>query len=179
MSDDKQLEKKSEELYAYVREFAEVKLESEIKREDSLVQQSSTMQTAFSFTTAALFMIAPIVVGYRGNLTLEFLLVVFSSITALLLLSLIFASFAQNRQLTTTFPDTDAFTKNVEDNYQSYLSQAQRDKALAELIGKVQKNKSELNDKRVKRIRWSMWFFYAALALSVVWFIIAIIILFK
>lgn len=179
MADDKQLEKQSEELYAYVREFAEVKLESEIKREDSLVQQSSTMQSAFSFTTAALFMIAPMVVEYRGNLTLKFLLVVFSSITALLLLSLLFASLAQNRQLTTTFPDTDTFTKNVDDNYQSYLSQAQRDKALAELIGKVQKNKSELNDKRVKRIRWSMRFFYAALALSAVWFTIAIIILFK
>lgn len=178
MANNEQIEKQSEELYAYVREFAEVKLESEIKREDSLIQQSSTMQTAFSFTTAALFMIAPIVIEYSGNISLEFFLAAFSSITALLLLSLLFASLAQNRQLTTTFPDTEAFEKNVEDNYQSYLSQAQRDKSLAELIGKVQKNKSDINDKRVKRIKWSMRFFYSALALSVVWYVVALIIIF-
>lgn len=169
--------KQAEELYAYVRKFAEMRLDSENKREDSLIQQSSRMQTAFSFTTAVLFMIAPIVVEYRGNISLEFFLVAFSSTTALLLVSLVFASLVQNRRLIKTFPDVDAFKDNVEKNFQLYLTQAQRDKSLVKLLSEVQKEKSELNNKRAKYIRWSMGFFYAALVLSVIWFMNAIIII--
>lgn len=171
-------ESTADDLYAYIKDFASLKLEHEIKREDSLIQQSANMQTAFSFTTAALFMVAPIAVEYRGLMPYEFLLAAFSSITAMLLLSLLFASLAQNRQLTTTFPDIDEFTHHIEDKYMDYLTPAQRDKALAELIGKVQKSKDEINDKRVKRIRWSMRFFYIALILTVVWFVAALIVIF-
>lgn len=166
------------DLYAYVKEFALLKLENETKREDSLVQQSANMQTAFSFTTAALFMVAPIAAEYRGAMPLEFLLLAFSTITALMLVSLVFASMAQNRQLNTTFPDIEVFTQQIEDKYTDYLTSAQRDKAIAELIGKVQKSKDEINDKRVKRIRWSMRFFYSALALAVFWFFVALCIMF-
>lgn len=168
----------SNELFAYVKEFAMMKLESETRREDSLIQQSANMQTAFSFTTAALFMVAPIAVEYRGKMSLEFLLLAFSTITALMLVSLLFASMAQNRQLNITFPDIDVFTQQIEDAYVDYLTPAQRDKALAELIGKVQKSKDKINDKRVKRIKWSMRAFYAALALTVVWFFVALCIMF-
>lgn len=168
----------SNELFAYVKEFAMMKLESETRREDSLIQQSANMQTAFSFTTAALFMVAPIAVEYRGKMSLEFLLLAFSTITALMLVSLLFASMAQNRQLNITFPDIDVFTQQIEDAYVDYLTPAQRDKALAELIGKVQKSKDKINDKRVKRIKWSMRAFYAALALTVVWFFVALYIMF-
>lgn len=170
--------KMADELYSYVKEFATLKLDSEIKREDSLIQQSANMQTAFSFTTAALFMVAPIAVEYRGAMSLEFLLMAFSTITALLLLSLVFASMAQNRQLNTAFPDVDVFAEQIEDKYKDYLTSAQRDKALAELIGKVQKSKDEINDKRVRRIKWSMRCFYGALALSVIWFFVALAIMF-
>ena len=171
-------QEKAETLYAYILEFATTKLESETRREDSLIQQASTMQTAFSFTTAALFMVAPIAVEYRGNMSLPYLLAVFSSVTALLMLSLVFASTAQNRQLTATFPDIDILTKHIEEHYNDYVTKAQQDKALSELIGTVQKSKDEINDKRVKRIRWSMRFFYAALGLSAIWFLISISILF-
>lgn len=168
----------SNELFAYVKEFAIIKLESETRREDSLVQQSINMQTAFSFTTAALFMVTPVVVEYRGKMSLEFLLLVFSTITALMIFSLISASIAQGRKLSTTFPDVEVFTQFVEDNYQEYLTPAQRDKALTELIGKVQKSKDEINDKRVKMIKISMRFFFTALALTVVWFLTALYIMY-
>jgi hypothetical protein len=94
------------------------------------------------------------------------------------LISLLFASLAQNRKLNTTFPDVDVFTNHIVDEYESYLTPAQRDKAFAELIGKVQKSKDEINDKRVKRIRWSMRAFYVALALTVIWFFVALYIMF-
>ncbi|MDO4486388.1 MAG: hypothetical protein Q4C46_07340 [Bacillota bacterium] len=170
--------KTANELYAYVKEFALLKLENETKREDSLIQQSANMQTAFSFTTAALLMVATIAAEYRGAMSLEFLLLAFSTITTLMLVSLVFASMAQNRQLNTTFPDIEVFTQQIEDKYTDYLTSAQRDKAIAELIGKVQKSKDEINDKRVKRIRWSMRFFYSALALTVFWFFVALCIMF-
>ena len=169
----------ADELYSYVKEFALLKLENETKREDSLIQHSANMQTAFSFITAALFMVAPIAAEYRGKMSLEFLLLAFSTITVLMLISLIFASMAQNRQLSTTFPDIDVFTQQIEDKYVDYLTTAQRDKALAELIGKVQKSKDEINDRRVKKIRWSMRAFYLAIALSAIWFFIAIYIMFR
>jgi len=89
----------AEILYAHVKELSQMKYESELRREDSLIQQSSNMQTAFSFSTAALFMIAPITIEYRGHLSINFFLIVFASITASLLLSLLFASFAQKRHL--------------------------------------------------------------------------------
>lgn len=168
----------AEVLYQYVKDFAMLKLENEMKREDSLIQQSANMQTAFSFTTAALFMVAPIACEYRGSMSLEFLLLAFSTITIFLVGSLIFASMAQNRQLNTTFPDIDKFTQHVSEHYEDYLSPEQRDKALSELIGKVQKSKDEINDKRVKRIKWSMRLFYIALVLSAFWFIVALFIMF-
>lgn len=170
--------KTADELYSYVKEFALLKLESETKREDSLIQQSANMQTAFSFTTAALFMVAPIAVDNRGAMSLEFLLLAFSTITALMLISLVFASMAQNRQFNVTFPDVEEFTQHIENTYLDYLTPAQRDKALSELIGKVQKSKDIINDKRVKRIKLSMYSFYLALALTVFWFFVALYIMF-
>lgn len=176
--EDKNQSSDAETLFSFVREFASIKLDTETKREDSLIQQASTMQTAFSFTTAALFMVAPIAVEYRGNMTLPYLLAVFSSITVLLLVSLVLAATAQNRQLNATFPDVDTLTKHIEEHYQDYISKAQQNKALSELIATVQKSKDEINDKRVCRIRWSMRFFYAAIGLSAIWFIISMFILF-
>lgn len=164
----------AEILYAHVKELSQMKYESELRREDSLIQQSSNMQTAFSFSTAALFMIAPITIEYRGNLSINFFLIVFSSITASLLLSLLFASFAQKRHLNTTFPDVVVIEKEVSDNFGVLITKAQQYKQWVDLIGKVQKSKSEINDKRVSWIRWSMWLFYLAIALSAFWFVVAI-----
>lgn len=167
-------QEQAEKLYKHVRELAEFKYDSEVRREDSLIQQSSNMQTAFSFSTAALFMIAPIVIEYRGNLSLIFFLVAFSSITASLLLSLAFASFAQKRYAHEAFPDIEEIEKEVSDNYQLLLTKAQQDKQWVSVIGKIQKSKSQNNNKRVTNIKWSMRFFSTALILSVFWFVVTI-----
>lgn len=166
------------DIYSYIREFAMLKLDSQTKREDSLILQSSHMQTAFSFTTAALFMIAPIVTEYRGKMSLEFLLLVFSSITFFLILSLWFASKAQNRRYNTVFPDVEIFTEHVENNYKYYLTREQREKAMAAMIGEVQKSKDKTNNIKVKQIKLSMCFFYTALSLSIFWFIVSLIIMY-
>ena len=135
------------------------------------------MQTAFAFSTATLFMIAPIAIENRGNMTLEYLLIVFSSITALLMLSLFFASLAQRRGELESLADVATFEQFVEDNYESYLSKAQQAKAIAEQIGTVQLSASEKNKKMAERIKTSMGFFFAALFLSAFWFIVSIIIM--
>ena len=179
MDDDINKEDKiANELYGFVREFAILKLESETKREDSLIQQSINMQIAFSFTTAALFMVAAISVEYRGAMSLEYLLLAFSTITALLLTSLVFASMAQNRHLIMVLPNIDTFEEHIADKYKEYIKPSQRDKAFSELICKVQKDKERINDIRVNKIIWSMRFFYGALGLSVFWFFVALYIMF-
>lgn len=165
------------DLYAFVKEYALLKLEDETKRYESLIQQASNMQTAFAFSTATLFMIAPIAIENRGNMTLEYLLIVFSSITALLMLSLFFASLAQRRGELESLADVATFEQFVEDNYESYLSKAQQAKAIAEQIGTVQLSASEKNKKMAERIKTSMGFFFAALFLSAFWFIVSIIIM--
>ena len=82
----------------YLYEYSKIKLDSEQRREDSIIQQSNQMQVAFSFLIAAIFMIAPIVIEYRGSLSLIFFLVSLSSIVVALLLSLVFAMLAQSRK---------------------------------------------------------------------------------
>lgn len=167
------------DLYAFVKEYALLKLEDETKRYESLIQQAANMQTAFSFSTAALFMIAPIAVENRGNMSLEYLLCVFSSITIFLMLSLLFASLAQNRGELKSFANITVFEDFVEEHYESFISKAQKEKALAEQIGEIQLSASEKNDEMAKRIKISMRFFYAAMGLSLFWFVVSIIIIFR
>ena len=155
---------KAAELYAFVKEYAQLKLEAETKRYESLIQQASNMQAAFSFSTAALFMVAAIVIEYRGKLSLTYFLWMFAS--------------AQSRGQIKDFADVGEFRKFVEDHYTAYFSQAQRDKAIAEQIEKVQLSASQKNDEMACKIRWSMRFFYIALGLSACWFVISVWILY-
>lgn len=164
----------ADQVYAHIKELAQFKYESELRREDSLIRQSSNMQTVFAFTTAALFMSAPVIITYRGSLSLTFFLVVFSSITLALMISLIFATRAQKRFLVKTFPDIEEIEKTIEKDYKFVLTKAQRNKQFVELLGEVQKGYADRNDKRVKWVRWSMNLFYAAIILSMFWFIVAI-----
>lgn len=165
------------DLYAFVKEYALLKLDDETKRYESLIHQASNMQTAFAFSTAALFMIAPMAIENRGNMTLEYLLVVFSSITLFLMLSLLFASLAQSRGKLKSFADINTFEQFVEENYEDYLSKAQQGKAIVDQIGEVQLSASERNDKMASRIKKSMIFFYIAMGLSAGWFIVSLIVL--
>lgn len=166
------------ELCAFVKEYALLKLEDEAKRYESLLHQASNMQTAFAFSTAALFMVAQIAIENRGNMTLKYLLVVFSSITALLMFSLLFAALAQSRGKLKSLADVNTIIQLVENDYKLYLSEAQRAKAIAMQIGEVQLSASEKNNEMASQIRISMGFFYAAMFLSAFWFVVSSIIMF-
>ena len=162
------------EKFQYLNEYAKFRYENELRREDSIIRQASQMQTAFSFVTAAMFMVAPIVIEYSRKLSLTFFLIVFSSITIALLFSLLFATLAQNREISKNFEDVSNFIKYVEDNENYFGTEKHRLKHIIDTYGDVQKDKAIINDKRVKLIRISMWMFYVALGLCAFWFIIAI-----
>ena len=80
------------QIYSFIADFDEKIYANEERREDSLIQQAAHMQTAFSFVSAALFMVAAIIIDNRGRISLEFLLVAFSSISAVLLSSLFYVA---------------------------------------------------------------------------------------
>lgn len=165
-------------LYKHVRDMGEIKYENELRREDSLIQQSSHMQTAFSFMTAAIFMAVPIMIEHRGNLTLEFFLLSVSTIVACLLVSLVTASLAQRRVKKEALLDIEDIEKFVSDNWEKSLTDAQQLKQWVQVMGKVQKSLSTINESRVKLIRASMASFLISIGLIIFWYVIAIFKLF-
>ena len=109
-------DKKVDNVYSFIRQYAEMKLDDEEKREQSLLTQSSNMQSAFSIMVAAIFMLMPVVIEHRGKLSLESLFVGCAVVVALLLLSLLFACFAQNRKKGELFEDVDIISNYVISN---------------------------------------------------------------
>ena len=167
--------KAAEELSQHLRELAQFKYDSEIRREDSLISQAGKMQSAFAFTSAALFMVATIAVEYKDTWSYEFLLVIFSSITAALIASLVLATVAQRRVEREDIPDIEELYEFINENYEGLDTQAGRDVQWIKLLSKVQKEISRTNDNKVVLIKWSMRAFYIAIGLSLFWFIIGII----
>lgn len=168
-------DKEQSDLSKHIRQIAQIIYEAELRREDSLIQQSTQMQTAFSFTTASLFMVAAIAVEYRYPLTFGFLLLVFSSITAALLASLIFATIAQKREKRQDYVSIKETSLFVQENYKTIKTEAAKDLQYIEMIDKIQSEIKRTNDNKVILIQWSMRLFYVSLGLSVFWFIIALI----
>lgn len=156
-------------LYTHVKEIALYKYDAEQRREDSLIQQSSHMQTAFSFMSAAVFMVTPVIIQYRGVLSLEFFLVAISSVVFFLLISLVTASAAQFRQKLEGLPDINVLENHINDNWETTLATSQQLKQFVELFGKVQASKAKGNDKRVLLIRISMWSFMASIIDIILW----------
>lgn len=170
---DKQ-ERQAIVLYSHVKELGILKYKAELKREDSLIQQSSHMQTAFAFMSAAIFMVVPIILAYRGSLSLRFFVLSISSIILFLLISLMTASAAQFRRKFDDLPDIEKIERHIEDNWKSVLNKSQQLKQYVDLLGRVQKSKAKGNDRRVLFIRISMWNFMISLGLVVFWFVVAI-----
>lgn len=160
--------------FEYLNEYAKIRFDSELRREEATIKQASQMQTAFSFVTAVLFMIASIVIEYGKSLSLTFFLIVFATITTALLLSLLFATIAQNRKISKNFADISAFIEYMEKNEECFETEEQRLKYIIKAYGEIQEDKAEMNDKRINKIWISMIFFYIALALCAFWFIVAI-----
>lgn len=169
-------EKQALSQYKYIKRLADAISEAETKRESDLIQQSNQMQTAFSFITGAVFMAAPICIEYRGELPLKFFMISFSAITLFILISLVLASIAQWRWKTETFPDIDVLRSAVlESKDWEILSKEQGQLAQeVDLLARIQKEKSKLNDRRVGLIMASMIFFWISIGCVVVSFVIAI-----
>ncbi|MDJ0306794.1 hypothetical protein [Dehalobacter sp.] len=98
----------------------------------------------------------------------------FSSIVLCLLISLVTASLAQRRRKYETFPSVSEIEQFIDDNWQQSLKESQQLKQWVQLVGKVQKSKADINDRRVLLIRISMGSFYASIGCIIFWFIVAI-----
>ena len=152
--------------YQYIKELATLKYDAEEKREQNLIQQSSQMQTAFSFMTAAVFAATAICIEYRGKLTLNFLLIV----------SLLLASLAQWRWKTEAFPDILDMKDTVvnDPEWEKLTIKYHQINQWIDLVGKVQKKKAKINNRRVKLIMASMIFFYLSIGRIVISFFIGV-----
>ena len=160
--------------YAYMADFAKIIYENEIRREDSLIQQASHMQTAFSFVIAAVLMLVPVVIDYRGIFSFRFVVMVFSSIVAVLLFSLFAATMAQNRIKREDFPSVSTIKTKVTIEYDKFKTNAQRSKYLLDTYEKMHTSYSKTNDKRRFWVKVSMISFYISLALCAFWFFVMV-----
>lgn len=166
----------ADDIYKYIERFSETIYKNEERRHDSAILQASHMQATFSFLTAALFMLVPILIENAcPPLSKTFLLVAFSSIFITLLLSLLFATMAQNRSKRADFPSVAKIHEKMVNNYKSFESPAQRSKYFVETYEKIQSSLATINNKRFAHIQCSMCCFYVALSLCFLWFFIAII----
>lgn len=165
--------------YKHIKSLALLKYDAEEKREQGLLQQASQMQTAFSFMTAAVFMAVPICIEYRGLINLNFFLICVSVIIGFLLLSLVFASVAQWRWKTSTFPDIAEIKKSVIDSpeWEKLCVEYHQIDQWVNLVSDVQKEKTKLNDRRVILVMISMICFYMAILVVAVSFVIGVMIL--
>lgn len=146
------------------------------KREQNLIQQSSQMQTAFSFMTAAVFAATAICIEYRGKLTLNFFLIAVSVVAFLLIVSLLLASLAQWRWKTEAFPDILDMKDTVvnDPEWEKLTIKYHQINQWIDLVGKVQKKKAKINDRRVKLIMASMICFYLSIGSIVISFFIGV-----
>ena len=165
-------------LYSYIADFDKEIYANEERREDSLIQQATNMQTAFSFVSAAVFMLAPIVIEYRGKLPLEFFLIAFALISGLLLACLFCATMAQRRSKRNSFPTAKDFQGLVETDYTDFEAKSQREKYIAETYKELHESLASSNEKRVFWIQWSMRVFFITLGGCIAAFIIGLFMLF-
>ena len=161
--------------YTFIVEYAKLAYEKDLRRQDSIIQQASHMQTAFSFMTAALFMVATLLVEHCDLLSNWFYLYTFSSITFVLLFSLFAATMAQNRKKIKIFENAEEFKNKVEEEYENFKEEAQRQKYLAVTYGALQKDLCHSNDIALIWIRISMFSFYFSLLLIVAFFTAAML----
>lgn len=162
------------ETYQYMLQWAEKKYQMETEREESLIQQAATMQNGFAFMTAAVFVVATLVVEHcQKVLSPKWIILIFGSITLVLLASLFCATMAQNRLKYTTFPDVKDMNKHIMDYYDKFEDEKARCQYDVDRYAEYQLAKAKNNDRRVKWIRLSMRLFYLSLILCVVWFGVA------
>ncbi len=164
-------------LYRHVKELSLFKYQNEERREDSIIQQSANMQTAFSVITAVLFMVIPILIENCNRLSLKFLLIATSVISFFLFISLLFASLAQFRWKYKASPSVKELENIIDNNWENSLAEEQQLKQFVNLLGEVDNSKQEINNKRVRFLRISMFSFFISLFSIFLFYIIGIYII--
>lgn len=155
-----------------IKELGMFSYELEEKREQSLIGQATSMMTAFSIFTAALYMIVAIIVEFTV-LSKNQILFSTAIISFILIISLLFAIFAQWRFKYNVVRNIMDIYAAVNNNYEDYRTQAQFDMQWMEQIKVIHGSKKKNNDKRVIFIKISMILFIIAISLL---FIFAILI---
>ena len=156
---------KSKRVLYMIEKRVHEKYDEELEREKSLLEQASNMQTAFSIISAALFMLLPVLLQYTyGTISLQYYFVAVSVIVAFLLLSLVFATLAQWREMKDVLPDVKTMMNDIEnkldrlvDDESIWFSDSFR------LYETMQQSLAKLNKKRCALICASMICFFAAL----------------
>lgn len=169
---------KNVELSKYEIYLVKMRYDEEIRREDALIQQAGQMQSAFSFTTAALFMATPVMFQYRGDLSFWFIYASIASTVIVLLFSLFAATMAQNRITRDTFAEGEKIIEHIEQYEDSFKEEVVRNKYTAKSCAKLEKALTKTNNNRVRWIQLSMWAFYLALLICVLWFLATLTIVF-
>jgi len=159
--------------------IAKNKYEEEKKREESLITQASSMQTVFAVSSAALFMLLPVLISYRGNLSLVFFFINVSLVTASLVSSFVFATIAQWRFKIRVLPtEQDVREGLINRIKQKKVSPTE----ILELITEdsieqyraAQEDREKRNAMRVKCIKISMYSFLASIFFCLVFYFLSI-----
>lgn len=166
-------------LFLFLEELSIMKYNSEIQRQDSLIKQSSQMQTMFSIITAAIFMVVPIMIEYRGQIKINYIFSAISTIIFCMLLSLVTSSLAQLRYKYAMLDDIEILNEGIAENYETFKCSKVRIQHKVDILSVIQKRLTLVNDKRAFFISISFYFFYASIVLIVIWFTVAIFLLFN
>ena len=126
--------------------------------------------------TAAVFAATAFCIESRGKLTLNFFLIAVSVVAFLLIVSLLLASLAQWRWKTEAFPDILDMKDTVvnDPEWEKLTIKYHQINQWIDLVGKVQKKKAKINDRRVKLIMASMICFYLSIGSIVISFFIGV-----
>lgn len=161
-------------LYKYVKELSNEKYHEEIRREESLIQQSNSMQSAFAFMSAAIMAAADLFVNIKPQISRRFLFIAFGSILFALLVSLLMASFAQFRVKRHVMLNVEDIEKYIHDNRKLLGSKEQQDKQWVKMISEIDKDVTDANDRRVKLVKLSRYFFYLSIVFIIGWTLIGV-----
>lgn len=161
-------------LNKYILDMAKIKYDSELRREDSIIQQAGHMQAVFSFVSIGVVTLIPVIISCKGSLSINYLILVFSTILVVLFFSLFAATMAQNRKGQDLFPDVDRQINYIHKHEEYFDSEINRLDYLSRSYSEMQTSLTKNNRKRVLWIKISMYSFYASLVLCAFWFIISI-----
>ena len=167
------VEEKNIRVWQKLEAMAKEKYEEEKERERSLLSQAANMQTVFAIVTAALFMLLPVIVDNRGNLSLDLIFIFTAIITILLVASLVCATLVQQRVKIEVLPPINE-TKDAVDE-QEIDSEGELIAYIVDIYESTQKSREKENNHRVELICISMTLFYLSICVCIVFFTISVI----